>query len=117
MNPLPYSQAILYGGVIYISGQVPVDPETLELVSGGVEAHTRRVLENIKAILEDAGSSMENVLKVTVYLQDVAHFDAMNRVYEAYFPQDPPAWTTVGAQIRGGRLVEMDAIAALPHEA
>ncbi len=69
VNPLPYSQAIIAGDFLYTSGQVPVDPETGQLVPGGAEAQTERVLENIKAIVEDAGSSMARVVKVTVYLQ------------------------------------------------
>lgn len=113
INPLPYSQAIIAGDVLYTSGQVPVDPKTGRLVPGGVDAQTERVLENIKAIVEDAGSSMARVVKMTVYLQNSSDFDAVNRIYVRYFPEPRPARTTVGADLRDGRLVEMDAVALL----
>ena len=113
INPLPYSQAMVAGDVLYTSGQVPVDPETGTLVPGGIEAQTERVLENIKAIVEDAGSSMSRVVKMTVYLQDVEDFDRVNGIYARFFPEPRPARTTVGANLRENRLVEMDAVALM----
>ena len=113
INPLPYSQALIAGDVLYTSGQVPVDPETGRLVQGGIEAQTERVLENIKAIVEDAGSSMARVVKMTVYLQDLEDFDRVNEIYARYFPEPRPVRTTVGANLREKRLVEMDAVALL----
>jgi len=113
INSLPYSQAIIAGDFLYTSGQVPVDPETGQLVSGGIEAQTERVLENIKAIVEDAGSGMARVVKMTVYLQHASDFDKVNSIYTQYFPDPKPARTTVGADLRNGRLIEMDAVALL----
>ncbi|MDP6776915.1 MAG: Rid family detoxifying hydrolase [Candidatus Latescibacteria bacterium] len=113
INSLPYSQAIIAGDVLYTSGQVPVDPETGQLVPGGIEAQTERVLESIKAIVEDAGSTMARVVKMTVYLQDLEDFDRVNEIYARYFPESPPARTTVGANLRESRLVEMDAVALM----
>lgn len=91
----PYSQAIRANGFIFVSGQVPFDPATGELVTGDIAAQTARVLENLKAIVEAAGSRMERVVKTTVYLQDLGEFAAMNEVYAGYFPADPPARATV----------------------
>ena len=113
INPLPYSQAMIAGDFLYTSGQVPVDPETGQLVPGGVEEQTRQVLENIKAIVEDAGSSMARVIKMTVYLQNSSDFEQVNRIYARYFPEPRPVRTTVGADLREDRLVEMDAVALL----
>jgi len=90
---------------------VPVDPETGQLVPGGIEAQTEQVMQNIKAIMEDAGSSMARVVKMMVYLQDLEHFDEVNAIYARYFPEPQPVRTTVGANLRADRLVEMDAIA------
>ncbi len=113
--PVPaasYSQAIVAGGFCFVSGQVPIDPETGKLVEGDFQQQTRRVLENVKAILEAAGTSLENVVKVTAFLGDIGDFKAFNEVYGQYFKGGPPARTTVQA----GRLplnvgLEVDAIA------
>ena len=113
INSLPYSQAIIAGDFLFTSGQVPVDPETGQLVLGGIETQTRRVLDNIKAIVEDAGSAMARVVKMTVYLQNSSDFDTVNSIYTQYFPDPKPARTTVGADLRNGRLIEMDAVALL----
>ncbi|MCS7026295.1 MAG: RidA family protein [Bryobacteraceae bacterium] len=91
----PYSQAVVYNGLVYVSGQIPLDPETGQLVGGDIAAQTHRVLRNLKAILEAAGSSLEQVLKTTVFLQDLNEFAAMNEVYAEYFPAHPPARATV----------------------
>lgn len=113
----PYSQAVIHNGLMYISGQVPVDPVSGEVVRASIEEETEAVLNNIKIIVEEAGSSMEAVLKVTCYLADIEDFARFNNVYEKYFPGNPPARTTFQA----GKLplnvqVEMDAIVALPSK-
>jgi len=91
----PYSQAVKANGFIFVSGQIPLDPRTQEIGEGGVAAQTERVLENLKGIVEAAGSSLDRVVKTTVYLQDLADFAAMNEVYGRYFPASPPARATV----------------------
>jgi len=108
----PYSQAIKVGGFIYTAGQGGMDPKTGEIVAGGIEAETRQVLANIKNILEAAGSSMDLVVKTTVYLRDMQDFTAMNGVYATFFPTDPPARTTVqAAALPRGIAVEIDTVA------
>ncbi|HEU0123675.1 MAG TPA: RidA family protein [Bryobacteraceae bacterium] len=110
----PYSQAIVHGDTIYCSGQIPLDPATGQLVEGGIAAETARVLENLKAVLEDAGSSLDRVLKTTVYLKDMAEFPAMNEVYGQYFSVNPPARATVeAARLPRDARVEIECIAAL----
>src|SRR5579871_1514412 len=93
----PYSQAVVHNGLAYLSGQIPLDPASGQLVTGGVAEQTERVLENLKAVLEACGSSFGAVLKTTVYLKDMADFAAMNEVYARYFMADPPARATVQA--------------------
>lgn len=110
----PYSQAILHGGIAYLSGQIPLDPATNQLIEGDIAAQTERVLENLKSVLEACGASLDSVLKTTVFLKDMGDFPKMNEVYGRYFSQNPPARSTVQA----GRLprdvsVEIDAIAAI----
>ena len=90
----PYSQAVKAGLFVFVAGQIPMTPEG-EFVQGGIEAQTRQVLENIKAILEAGGSSLQQVVKVTVYLADMEDFAKMNAVYAEYFAQDPPARSTI----------------------
>ena len=108
----PYAQAIRADGVVYTSGQIGIDPATGALVPGGIEAQTRRVLENLKAVLAAAGSSLDRVLRVGVYLTDLGHFQAMNRVFAEYLDRHRPARSTVGvAALPMGALVEMDMIA------
>jgi len=106
----PYSQAIIAEGFIFVAGQAPVNPSTNELELGDVRSETRRTLQNIKAILEAAGSSLRDVVRVGVFLADVKDFDAMNAVYKEFFTEDPPARTTVGAQLPRIK-VEIDCIA------
>ncbi len=110
----PYSQAVIHNGLLYISGQVPMDPETGLIVRGTIEEETGAVLNNVRIIVEEAGASMKDVLKVICYLADIGDFDRFNNVYKEYFRQDPPARTTLQA----GKLplnvqVEIDAIVAL----
>lgn len=91
----PYSQAIKANGFIHTAGQVPFDPATGQIIEGDIAAQTARVLENLKAIVESAGSSLENAVKATVYLKDMNDFTAMNEVYGRYFGKNPPARSTV----------------------
>jgi len=91
----PYSQAVIANGFLFGSGQIPIDPEAGEVVKGGIEEQTRRVLENIKAVLEAAGCTLEDVVSVTVFLSDLNDFQAFNKVYGEYFKDSPPARTTV----------------------
>lgn len=91
----PYSQAIMVHGFIFVSGQIPIDPATGKLVEGSFEEKARRVMDNIKAILEAAGASMDDIVKVTVYLRDMRLFTDFNRVYSEYFKGPPPARVVV----------------------
>jgi 2-iminobutanoate/2-iminopropanoate deaminase len=111
----PYSQAVVHGGLVYCSGQVALDPARGELVPGGVEEQTRQVLKNLGAVLAAAGSSLERVLKTTVYLQRMDDFAKMNAVYGTFFAKEPPARATVEvAKLPKAALVEIDCVAALP---
>lgn len=112
----PYSQAIVAGDFVYVAGQGPTDPETGRRVPGGVQAETEQVLENIQAILEAAGTSLANVVKVNVYLSDRADFKAMNEVYARFFPSEPPARTTVQALPPVDIAVEIDCVAYRPRD-
>ncbi len=108
----PYSQAVVAGGLVFCSGQVPIDPATGELVPGGIEEQTHRSLRNLKAVLEAAGSGFDRVLKTTVFLQNMGDFAAMNAVYATYFPDNPPARSTVEvARLPRSALVEIECIA------
>jgi len=108
----PYSQAIRANGFIFAAGQTGLDPATMELVAGGVEAQARQVLTNLKHVLEAAGTSLDHVVKTTVFLTDMANFAAMNAVYKEFFPENPPARSTVAvAGLPKGGLVEIEAIA------
>jgi 2-iminobutanoate/2-iminopropanoate deaminase len=108
----PYSQGIAIGDLVFTAGQGGVDPATRKVVEGGIQAETRQVLKNIAAILEAAGSCMENVVKTTVYLKDMAEFAQMNAVYAEFFPKDPPARTTIqAAKLPMDISVEIEAIA------
>ncbi len=93
----PYSQAIKAGGLVFVSGQIPTDPATGEFVAGGIKEQTEQVLKNLSAVLSAAGSSLEQVVKTTVFLADMAEFAAMNEVYARFFTGDAPARATVAA--------------------
>ncbi len=110
----PYSQAIVHGGLAYLSGQIPLDPATNAMVEGGIAAQTERVLENMKAVLEACGSSLGQVVKTTVFLKDMSEFPEMNQVYARFFPEHPPARSTVeAARLPRDVRVEIEAIAAI----
>jgi 2-iminobutanoate/2-iminopropanoate deaminase len=109
----PYSQAVRAGDMLFISGQIPIDPATGKMVEG-IEAQVERVLENIKAIVEEAGGSMSSIVKCTVLLQSMDDFKAMNGVYAGYFGSDPPARAAFEVSaLPLGAMVEIEAIALL----
>jgi 2-iminobutanoate/2-iminopropanoate deaminase len=110
----PYSQAIVHAGLVFASGQIPLDPSTGKLVEGEIEAETEQVLENLAAVLEAAGSSLVRVLRTTVYLTDLSLFARMNAVYAKHFTGDPkPARSTVqAAALPLGARIEIDVIAS-----
>jgi reactive intermediate/imine deaminase len=109
-----YSQAVRAGDTVYLSGQIPLDPATGELVAGDMEAQVRRVFENLKAVSAAAGADLSHIVKLTVYLTDLAHFALVNRVMAEYFTQPYPARAAVGvAALPKGAAVEMDGILAL----
>jgi len=113
----PYSQAVVWNGLAFLSGQIPLDPATNQLIQSDVAAQTERVLENIKQVLEACGSSLAHVLKTTVYLKDMGDFPRMNEVYARYFPEDPPARSTVeAARLPRDVRVEIDAIAVVADQ-
>lgn len=108
----PYSQAVVLDRVVYTSGQLPLDPETGALVPATIEEQTRRVLENVKAVLEASGSDMNHVLKITCFISDMENFAAMNAVYAEFFPTEPPARSCVQvARLPKDALVEIEAVA------
>jgi 2-iminobutanoate/2-iminopropanoate deaminase len=110
----PYSQAVKANGFVFLSGQIPLDPQTQQIVEGDIAAQTERVLENLKAIVEAAGSSIMRVVKTTVFLADMKDFAAMNDVYSRYFLAHPPARSTVEvARLPRDARVEIDVIALL----
>jgi 2-iminobutanoate/2-iminopropanoate deaminase len=109
----PYSQAVKVNGLLYLSGQIPLDPKTNEMIAGDIKAQTERVLENIKGILESAGSNLHHVVKTTVFLKDMNEFPAMNEVYGKYFTTAHPARSTVQvARLPKDASVEIEVIAS-----
>lgn len=109
----PYSQGVIAGGLLFVSGQIPLDPQTGELVAGGIEAQTERVLENLMAVLKEAKLGAENVVKTTLFLADMADFPKVNEVYGRYFPKEPPARSTF--QVAGlpkNARIEIELVAA-----
>jgi 2-iminobutanoate/2-iminopropanoate deaminase len=109
----PYSQAVRSNGLVFLSGQIPLDPATGQMIEGDVVAQTKRVMENLDAVLSAAGTSFVKVVRATIYLTDLGDFAKVNEVYGSYFPSEPPARATVqvAALPRGAR-VEIDLIAA-----
>jgi 2-iminobutanoate/2-iminopropanoate deaminase len=110
----PYSQAVRIEDLVFTAGQIGLNPATMELVDGGIEAQTRQVLTNLKHVLEAAGSGLNYVIKTTVFLKDMADFAAMNAVYAEFFGENPPARSTVAvASLPKGALVEIECVALL----
>jgi 2-iminobutanoate/2-iminopropanoate deaminase len=108
----PYSQAIKAGGFVFVSGQIPIDPQTGQFVPGGIAEQTERVLKNLAAVLEAAGSSLDRVVKTTVFLADMKEFSGMNEVYATFFSSPPPARATVAAAgLPRDARVEIEAVA------
>lgn len=106
-----YSQAIVSDGWVFVAGQGAIDPQTGRLEPGDIRSETRRVLRNLGAILDAAGSSLRDVVRFGVFLRDMGDFQAMNEVFKEFFPEDPPARTTVGCMLPGSIKVEIDCIA------
>jgi len=110
----PYSQAIRAGNLIYTAGQIALNPQTGELVAGGIEEQTRQAIQNLSYVLEAAGASLSQVVKTTVFMQDLGEFTRMNAVYAEFFPQNPPARSTVQvAALPRGAKVEIECVAIL----
>ena len=108
----PYSQAVKAGPFVFVSGQIPLDPATGQVVQGDVAVQAERVLQNLQAVLEAAGASLADAVRVTVYLKDMNDFKAMNEVYARYFPSEPPARVTVEvSRLPMDVRVEMDVVA------
>lgn len=114
---LPFSEAVRVGNMLYLSGQVGNKPGTLELVEGGIEAESKQVMENIKAILEANGTSFEHAVKLSVFIDDIEEWGAFNKVYVEYFPNKKPARSALGADgLALGAAVEVECIAFIPTE-
>ena len=112
----PYSQAVVAGGLLFCSGQIPLDPVSGELVSGTVEQETERVMENLRGVLEAAGTDFDHLVKTTIYLTDMADFAAVNQIYGQYFSAIKPARATVAvAALPRGARVEIEAVAELKN--
>ncbi len=110
----PYVQAVRVGNLVFTAGQIPLDPATGQLVGGGIREQTQRVLENLKAILEAAGTSLDRVVRTTCFLANLDDFPAFNEVYGQYFGDNPPPRSTVQvARLPAGALVEIDCIAVV----
>lgn len=107
----PYSQAVISGDFVFVSGQIAIDPKTSKVVDGGIEAQTVQVLENIKHILGSINLTLNDVVKTSVFLSSFSDFQSFNQVYSKYFEKNPPARTTVQAGLMAGVLLEIDAIA------
>ncbi len=110
----PYSQAVLVDGWLYVSGQIPLDPSSGEVVDGDIETRTRRVLDNLSAVLQAAGGGLKDVVRTTVFLEDMGDFARVNAIYATYFADDPPARACVQvAALPKGVDVEIDAVAKI----
>ncbi len=109
-----YSQAVRVGDTVYLSGQIPLVPETMEMVEGGIEAQIRRVFDNLSAVAGAAGGSLADVVKLNVFLTDLAHFPVVNEIMAGYFAEPYPARAAIGvAELPKGAAVEMDAVMVL----
>jgi len=110
----PYSQAIQAGSFLFLSGQIPLDPKTGELVKGDIRQQTKQVLENLKGVLESEKLEMKDVVKVTIFLKDIGDFNQVNEVYATYFPSSPPARSTVEvSKLPRNAEIEIEAIALI----
>ncbi len=110
----PYSQAMQAGTLLFLSGQIPLDPKTGELVKGDIGQQTRQVLENLKGVLESEKLGMKDVVKVTIFLKDIGNFNRVNEVYATYFPSSPPARSTVEvARLPRDAAIEIEAVALI----
>ena len=111
----PYSLGVQAGHLVFTAGQIGIIPATGEIIEGGVEAETRQALENVKAILEAAGTSLANVVKTTVFLRDINDFNKMNAIYGPFFPENPPARSAIQvAALPRGAAVEIESVALVP---
>lgn len=111
----PYSQAVVVDNFVFLSGQIPLDPATNNIVDGDITVQTQQVIQNIIAILKEAGCSIENVVKTTVYLKSIKDFDKMNLVYASFFKHKPSRSTVEVSNLPKGALVEIDCIAVIPR--
>ena len=112
----PYSQAVGYNGMLFLSGQIAIDPETGEMVDGGIEAQVTQVMSNLSAVLEAAGVSFSHVIRTTIYVDDMEDFETVNEIYGRFFDTNPPARATVEVStLPKEALVEIDMIAARPE--
>ncbi len=110
----PYSQAVKCENLLFISGQIPIDPETQEMVKGGIEEQTKQVMENIKAIIEEAGINMEHIVKTTIFLKNLNDFQTVNEIYGSYFKEHKPARATIEvSNLPKGALIEIEAVACI----
>jgi reactive intermediate/imine deaminase len=110
----PYSQAIRVGSIVYLSGQIPLDPATMELVAGGIDAQIRRVFDNLAAVAEAAGGHLDHAVKVTVFLTDLNHFGKVNEIMASYFHEPYPARAAIGvASLPRGASVEVECVLSL----
>lgn len=113
-----YSQAIRVGNTVYLSGQIPLVPDTMEMIEGGIDSQIRRVFENLKAVSEAAGGSLADVVKLNVFLTDLSHFPVVNEVMASYFDEPYPARAAIGvAQLPKDAAVEMDAVLIIDESA
>jgi 2-iminobutanoate/2-iminopropanoate deaminase len=113
----PYSQAVGYNGLVFLSGQIGIDPETGELVDGGIEAQTQQVMANLDSVLQGAGISTNHVIRTTIYLADMDHYETVNEIYGRYFDDNPPARAAVAVEeLPKDALVEVEMIAAHPED-
>ena len=111
----PYSTAVRFGNLVFIAGQAPLDLKTVEIVGETIEEQTAATLDGLKTVLEDIGTSLDNVLNVTVYMTDMSEWDRMNKVYAKYFPNNFPARTAVSTgPLWGGIKIEIQAVACIP---
>ena len=111
----PYSQAVSTNRLVFCSGQIPLDPTTMELVSGSIADETKQCVRNLEAVLKEAGSSLDKIVKTTIYVTNMDDFAEVNEAYGSFFPTDPPARATVGVSaLPKGARVEIDCIAARP---